>query len=96
MDRILVAGPGNMKALLLKILPPNLAKVTESMTVSRSGRSGLYDLAKMLVAEEETRRKEAIRRAKLERAQQVKAICAPAVDNGKQKHQPGRSKHRHG
>jgi len=67
-DKILLAGPGNMKALLLKILPQKLAKVTETMAVSRSGRSGLYDLAKMLEAEEEKRRKEAIRKAKQERA----------------------------
>nr|XP_027208639.1 uncharacterized protein LOC113802293 [Penaeus vannamei] len=73
-DKILLAGPGNMKALLLKVLPQNLAKVTETMTVSRSGRSGLYDLAKMLEAEDEKLRKEALQQAKLERAQQVKSI----------------------
>ena len=85
-DKILLAGPGNMKALLLKVLPQNLAKVTETMTVSRSGRSGLYDLAKMLEAEDEKLRKESLQQAKVERAQYVKSIRGPAVDTGKQKH----------
>ncbi|XP_042879042.1 uncharacterized protein LOC122257673 [Penaeus japonicus] len=49
---LIVAGPGNMKASLIKGLPAPLARIASSTSTSQSGKAGLWELVQGLLAEE--------------------------------------------
>lgn len=71
---IYLAGPGNMKLQLLKMMPQNMAQIVETRVTSRSGKGGLYELATTLVAEEEKRQNEEKQRMQAEKVKEVKAL----------------------
>lgn len=52
---------GNMKASLIKRLPHPLSKIATSTTTSQSGKAGLWELARALLAEEHKRERESLR-----------------------------------